>query len=391
MSAKVSQLIDHYVKSLRKEGWFESYAVEQALRRVQRHRLIERVYRGKSDVIEVDPDSPEHLEMIYSDRALVTRPFPAASSSSQPGLVAMMLEMLELQPGMRVLEIGAGTGYNAALMAELVSDHSSITTMDIQQDVVEQTRRNLALTGYGAIHVLAQDGFYGYPDHAPYDRIVATVGCSDLSPHWLAQLASEGFMLIPLAHGDPSNCPLVRVRQERGQVRGRVVGYSGFMPTRGEFASDLWLPEDKMRKVVDVIKDGEPEAEYPLFQGFEQLADLTPRIRGKWGVRLEFLYFLALNAQQTFSCWKGLVLGDEESFVLLGDDSIQLYGEQATPLFHELKRIYQSWEALGKPRMIDYELEFLALSEASKGKPASEPNAWVINRKFFRQFVRLDA
>ncbi|HUT21692.1 MAG TPA: hypothetical protein VM366_21265 [Anaerolineae bacterium] len=88
MSAEVPEFIERYVTALKSEGWFESAQVERALRRVQRHQLIEQVVRGASDVVQIDPRDPEHLQMIYSDRALLTRPFPNASSSLQPGLVA---------------------------------------------------------------------------------------------------------------------------------------------------------------------------------------------------------------------------------------------------------------------------------------------------------------
>jgi protein-L-isoaspartate(D-aspartate) O-methyltransferase len=159
-----------------------------------------------------DPASPrrEQLELIYSDEALVTRFIDGmpASSTSAPSLVARMLEFLGLGEGTKVLEIGAGTGYNAALMAEIAGDQDLIITVDVLDDVAEQTRRLLAGAGYPRIRVLARDGFDGAKEEAPFDRIVATVGCSDISPHWTGQLAEDGAMLVPLEHpGDiPCSC-----------------------------------------------------------------------------------------------------------------------------------------------------------------------------------------
>lgn len=101
-----------------------------------------------------------------------------------------MLELLDLAPGLNVLEIGAGTGYNAALMAELVGDQHLVVTLDVLEDVVEQTRRLLARAGYPEIAVLWRDGVQGAAERAPFDRIVATVGRSDLSPRWAEQLAT---------------------------------------------------------------------------------------------------------------------------------------------------------------------------------------------------------
>ena len=187
-----------------------------------------------------DP-SDEALAVIYSGRALTTRihdGFPS-SSTSMPALMATMLELLELRPGMKVLEIGAGTGYNAALIAEIVGDQKLVVTVDIQDDVASQARRLLGDAGYPQIAVLALDGFFGAPKHAPYDRIVATVGCPDISPHWLGQLAPEGSMLIPLRHRDAN--PLHRIWREGEVIRGKIVGYSGFMQMQGELrVDDYW-------------------------------------------------------------------------------------------------------------------------------------------------------
>ena len=228
MVVDISHLIDHYVASLKEAGYIQSKSVEAAFRQVPRHRLIKESYSGsyrRPDVMEIDAANPEHLAMIYSNRAFVIRWGPDPSSSSQPGLMANMLELLKLQPAMRVLEIGAGSGYNAALMAELVSNPKLITTLDIQEDLVEQIRQQLAAAGYGEINVLHQDGFYGCETDAPYDRVVATVGCSDLSPHWLTQLAADGFMLIPLSHGGvrPLSFGAGRERQRTGGRTGSRV------------------------------------------------------------------------------------------------------------------------------------------------------------------------
>ena len=139
------KLLEGYVDQLKTSGVIRSPAVERAFLTVERHRLVETFYRwdaGSQDASPVhhnpeDP-SPAHLEVIYSNSALGTRFVDgmAASSSSQPSLVAEMLELLDLTPGMKVLEIGAGTGYNAALMTEIVGDQGLVVTVDVAEDVV---------------------------------------------------------------------------------------------------------------------------------------------------------------------------------------------------------------------------------------------------------------
>jgi protein-L-isoaspartate O-methyltransferase len=162
--AHLRQLIDRYADRLKAEGAIRSPAVERAFRTVPRHRLLETFFHRPVDAADFttvhhDParPRPEDLELIYSDTALGTRlveQFGArlpASSTCQPSLVADMLELLELTRGVRVLEIGAGTGYNAALLAELVGDQRLVVTVDVAEDVVAQTRRLLAGAGYPRI------------------------------------------------------------------------------------------------------------------------------------------------------------------------------------------------------------------------------------------------
>jgi protein-L-isoaspartate O-methyltransferase len=200
--AHLRQLIDRYADQLKANGAIHSPAVERAFRTVPRHRLLETFFHRPLDAADFttvhhDPvrPRPEDLELIYSDTALGTRlveRFGArlpASSTSQPSLVANMLELLNLTHSLKVLEVGAGTGYNAALLAELVGEQGLVTSVDVAEDVVAQTRRLLAGAGYPGITVLCRDGFDGVAERAPFDRIVATVGCADVSPHWAAQLA----------------------------------------------------------------------------------------------------------------------------------------------------------------------------------------------------------
>ena len=112
----------------------------------------------------------EPLDQVYDDRSIVVRrdaEGELTSSSSQPAIMAIMLEQLGLKPGQRVLEIGAGTGFNAALIASTVGPSGNVVTMDIQQDLAEYARGRLDVAGYGWVQVVAGDGGYGYPEGAP--------------------------------------------------------------------------------------------------------------------------------------------------------------------------------------------------------------------------------
>ena len=150
---------------------------------------------------------PRHLflpqlapESAYRDDAIVTKRDAGGqpiSSSSQPAIMAIMLDQLALAPGLRVLEIGAGTGYNAALMKHIVGPSGTVVSVDIDADVAGQARDHLVSAGYPDVTVVAADGAEGYPPAAPYDRVIATVGVSDLAPPWLDQTEPGGRIVVP--------------------------------------------------------------------------------------------------------------------------------------------------------------------------------------------------
>lgn len=173
------------VQRLRREGRVRTPVVEEAFREVPRHLFL--------------PESS--LDEAYQDEAVATkwRDGIAISSASQPSMMAIMLEQLALEPGHRVLEIGAGTGYNAALMAHIVGPTGSVVAVDIDEDLVGTARARLGAAGCERVTLVTGDGALGYPDKAPYDRIILTVGSWDIQPEWWRQLAPGGRLLLPLA------------------------------------------------------------------------------------------------------------------------------------------------------------------------------------------------
>ncbi|WP_328469081.1 methyltransferase, FxLD system [Actinoplanes sp. NBC_00393] len=110
---------------------------------------------------------------------------------------AAMLEQTQIEPGMNVLEIGSG-GYNAALIAELVGPTGWVTTVDIDADITARAAAYLRQSGYGRVSVVTADAEHGVPDHAPFDRIIVTVGAWDIPPAWIEQLTETGRIVVPL-------------------------------------------------------------------------------------------------------------------------------------------------------------------------------------------------
>ena len=147
------------------------------------------------------PEVP--LEAAYSDQAILTKKTESGlglSSSSQPGIMAEMLEELQLEPGQRVLEIGAGTGYNAALLRHVVGESGRVVTVDVDADTAVRARR--ALKGSG-VTVVTGDGREGYARGAPYDRIIVTASAAEIPRAWYEQLEPEGWSKCRSACASP--------------------------------------------------------------------------------------------------------------------------------------------------------------------------------------------
>jgi protein-L-isoaspartate(D-aspartate) O-methyltransferase len=157
------------------------------------------------------------------------------SSCSQPSMVAIMLEQLGLEPGHKVLEIGAGTGYNAALMAHVVGMKGQVITVDIDDDIAAGAGEHLAVAGFNRVQVVCADGGYGYVDAAPYDRIILTVAASDIFPAWWEQLKSCGRLVLPLEIKDSQLS--IAFEQAEGYLKSVSVRGCGFMTLRGNFAA----------------------------------------------------------------------------------------------------------------------------------------------------------
>ncbi|MER7044632.1 MULTISPECIES: methyltransferase domain-containing protein [Streptomyces] len=183
-----------------------------------------------------DPDPVRRerwLRGAYYDGPLATRVRDGEliSSSSQPSLMARMLEALEVRYGDAVLEIGAGTGYNAALLAHRLGDEL-ITTIDMETEITDSARAHLAAAGFRPT-VVTGDGARGCPWRAPFDRIIATCTLPSVPYDWLAQCRPDARILAPLSTG----LIALRVREDRDGARsaeGRFLRTSAyFVPLRG--------------------------------------------------------------------------------------------------------------------------------------------------------------
>lgn len=222
-SDEAERLHRRLVDGLRREGTTRDPRIEAAFRAVRRHWFL--------------PGVP--LDDVYRDRALVTHRSPEGvpiSSSSQPALMALMLEQLDVRPGMAVLEIGTGTGYNAALLGHLAGPGGQVVTVDLDPEITGPAKRQLAGVGASNVAVHTADGWQ-LDVEGPFDRIVATVGVWDLSPAWVSNLVAAGRLVVPLWLRAGQQVS-VAFRQAGAGLESVSVEPCGFMRMRGPGAGD---------------------------------------------------------------------------------------------------------------------------------------------------------
>jgi protein-L-isoaspartate(D-aspartate) O-methyltransferase len=394
---------------------------------------------------------PRHLflpglppEATYADDAIVTKRDQGGqpiSSSSQPAIMAIMLDQLDLAPGHRVLEIGAGTGYNAALISHIVGPSGQVTSIDIDPELVRTAREHLASAGFGEVTVASADGAVGYPQRAPYDRIIATVGVSDLAGSWLEQAAPAARIVVPLdvrgaqvaaafERADPATtwspwtsrslapCGFMRMRGrltgperlvmvepglsvllpdgvlpggtgvDAGALAGLLSGPSVPHPTQVQAGSaqvvwglGLWLAahEPRLCRLNDDMPAGPAAVAdgQPPAAGPARIADAPLRSRN-WHATIGILDPGGL------AVLTGTAAGDRAAAAdpAAGADSVTLgaagFGPRAAELAAELAAHVQAWDLAGRPAIAGLHVD--AYPRSGPGEPPAVPGALIMER-----------
>jgi methyltransferase of ATP-grasp peptide maturase system len=328
---------------------------------VPRHVFVPHLFldpQSDGSFIPLDGDRPEcrdeWLAAVYSDDTLITQlggedqawktavaegsvTGVPTSSSSQPSLMATMLEALDVEDGQRVLEIGTGTGYNAALMCEaLGSGH--VASIDIDARLVESARERLAGLGYSPTLAVA-DGADGFARGAPYDRIMATCSLPAIPRMWIAQMRRGGQILVNLHRPLGGGALVVLTAADQAHASGKFLpDHGGFMPTRTyatPSALDLFNTADqsdgatrKTAITIDVL-DGP----------FSMFAALR--------VPARHLGIIPDEGPE-----QGWLLGADGSWACqtIDSDSVPLVRQSGSvKLWDLLEGAHREWESLGRP------------------------------------------
>jgi protein-L-isoaspartate(D-aspartate) O-methyltransferase len=192
--------------------------------------------RGIKDkkVLDAMLKVPRHLfvDTTQIHRAYNDHPLPIGEGQtiSQPYVVALMTEAVSLKGGERVLEIGTGSGYQAAVLAEIASE---VFTIEIKKGLYEAVQDRLKGLGYGNVQVKHGDGYYGWEERAPFDVIMITASANHIPPPLLAQLKEGGRLIIPLG-STVFYQTLTLVRKEKGKFPVKELGSVAFVPMTGQ-------------------------------------------------------------------------------------------------------------------------------------------------------------
>lgn len=379
------------VAALKQEGSLSQPLVEAAFRSVPRHAFLDHFFRreireGKSQMQEVLPSSYPSLDgwfqAIYANQALATAYSPertAISSSSSPDAMACMLEASDLGRGLRVLEIGTGTGYNAALLASIVGSHGHVWTVEVAADLAELAAQRLRCVVGSRVSVQAGNGLKGYPPGAPYDRILATGSTSTVPLPWLEQVRPGGIILMNLI-GEMGACSFLKlVKQETGlAARGRFLSRSEFMelyeagtyPPRRATLVGQYIARPVMVQHLGT------RADFNLSALWERKLDMA--------LQLAFpqMFFTSAYVSPACPCLIDRTTDTMLLFRPTGEEQFQVEVRGESSLWEQVKATYQQWVAAGQPDVTAYQVQIDADGKQQVILPsfgrATEMTTWVI-------------
>jgi protein-L-isoaspartate(D-aspartate) O-methyltransferase len=283
--------------------------------------------------------------------------------------MAIMIEALRVRPGMRVLEVGAGTGYNAALLSAI---GASVTSIDVQADVADRARSALARAGVADVRVEHADGYLGAPGER-FDRVIVTVGVAGVSPHWLEQLDPDGVVVAPVDHA--GSHPVLAVHgPATGPVTASVVCASGFMTAAGPLAADhpnAFPTPAAPGSLTEVTAYAPARFNPPL--GPVAYRDLG-YAAGAWNRRTTY----AAGSRNEQSCLALLDRARTGGALIPPDGSVLAGGPSADEYAAEAAAILDRWTEAGRPPMTAWRVG-LTLT----GDPEARiwvPGSWELGR-----------
>ncbi len=362
-----------------------SEATQHAFRHMPRHRFIQR-YRdwGTTEWHEVRADNVgEHLATLYANRALTlfgNDDDHIPSTISQPSLVLRMLDMLQLQPGHTVFELGAGSGWNAALMGYLVGPTGHVYSLEIIPEVAQRAQETIAALGITNVHIMAADGGEGYAAGAPYDRVIFTAGAYDL-PHYFYTQMKDGGLLLAVMKNAGGGDHVFLLRQTADHFESLASMPCGFVQLTGQYQlSSLEPIPVEMLPGWRTLQQQEL-AKTPFWwggKGQEGFVWRTYGIRSFLGItEPSFRAFKTAKTEERSreAHYFGLWDHAQRSLVLAKDDWLMAYGSVVAKerLLHKVRQ----WVDLGMPSAASFALQVYP-RDVSLSAGAQQ---WIVTRR----------
>lgn len=205
-----------------------------------KHHLIDywestRIIKDKK-VIDAFDSVPREMFILddYSDEAYGDYPLPIGHNQtiSQPTTIMIMTQALELKYGQKVLEVGAGSGYQAAIIAKIIGEKGKVFTTEIIPELVEFARNNLKKCNIDNVEVIKADGSSGYKKQGPYDRIIVTAACPKIPDQLIEQLKENGIIIAPV--GPLYGQSMIKAIKKKGRLETVNLGFFIFVPLNGK-------------------------------------------------------------------------------------------------------------------------------------------------------------
>lgn len=351
----------------------------------------------------------EALERAYSDEAIPIKRDPDStilSSSSQPTMMALMLRQLRLREGDNVLEIGAGSGYNAALMQNIVGEKGNVTSVELDQGLAKQAALNLQKVSLGAVvNLVNADGAMGYAPRASYDRIIATVAIWDVPTAWERQLKPSGILVAPIWL-ESMQVSAAFTLQDDGSLYSRQNIPCGFIPLRGIAAGPIVqqrVSSSALLLSANAITELDSAAIHLLLSDDTEVAHLgislsdmeywrgfVPYLTLNTPEETRFAHYSVGENQQAYGLEGsgfGLIAPGSACFVPYSGHG-EVYCYAGADAFMALREVIDRWDKAGRPGGDKLRLR-LRPKESSEPLP-EQPQAKVYARPFHDLVVWLD-
>ncbi len=360
-SQKTEKYRNKLVESLLRQKIIKKVEIEKAFRKVKRELFL--------------PNFP--LSEVYADASVITKTIgiTPVSSSTSPSLMASMLEILDLKSGHKVLEIGTGTGYNAAILTEIAGKQENVYSLDIDKKTVTEATKYLNNAGYQKINLLCRDGAKGWPEKIKFDRIIFTASVKKIPLKVIDQLKVGGLVVLPLWINGTQITPAL-IKKKNGTLVSQSTTIGGFMPLRKKTINQI-LNHSKFKNHKESILICSEKPKYFNYEKLVKLLKTKPKIIKTNFKKItlpragNFFRFLATQEPKSVEIFiekpiKSLFLQNSGAGIIdlvhnsaclfTEKNQIQLYGGDLA--FDKISKMYQKWVNLDFPDFNRFNFKF---------------------------------